>query len=324
MNVYIANFGSGNWAWPECQRRHAIAVMDDMRVHPFWQRGDREGYIETAMRVLRTRKGQQPTRSVAARWYSVNALLHETAGDFWIHREKDQLWWTVSTDEQPEGLVMDDPDISSAKVEIAVYYKRCEPWSQHDKAGRTLLWAGIHPKACEFLFTEGTFQQLSVDNALYAQALINGNDLTSWHQRSDWRAKEERSGKGAAKVFNPLELTAARMAQTALDTAAQSGQISEAQKKDKKFLFERRRELEIYATELIRGQEGLCALTGLEMLLDGMDGDPELRCSLDRINSSGHYERGNLQVVCKFANRWKSASDNGEFKRLISLLSRRA
>ena len=42
MQTYSANFGSGNWAWPECHRRTAIAVMDDMRVHPYWQRGNRE------------------------------------------------------------------------------------------------------------------------------------------------------------------------------------------------------------------------------------------------------------------------------------------
>lgn len=42
--------------------------------------------------------------------------------------------------------------------------------------------------------------------------------------------------------------------------------------------------------------------------------------SLDRIDSNGHYEKDNLQVVCKFANRWKSASDNGEFKRLIEII----
>jgi hypothetical protein len=33
MKVYIANFGSGDWAWPECLARNAIAVMDDERVH---------------------------------------------------------------------------------------------------------------------------------------------------------------------------------------------------------------------------------------------------------------------------------------------------
>lgn len=51
MNVYIANFGKGNWAWPGClKRRAALAVMDDERVHPYWKAGDRAGYIEEAQR----------------------------------------------------------------------------------------------------------------------------------------------------------------------------------------------------------------------------------------------------------------------------------
>lgn len=37
--------------------------------------------------------------------------------------------------------------------------------------------------------------------------------------------------------------------------------------------------------------------------MDGAAGDPELAASLDRIDSDGHYERGNLQVVCWFSNR---------------------
>ena len=58
-------------------------------------------------------------------------------------------------------------------------------------------------------------------------------------------------------------------------------------------------------------------MTGLRMLFDDDEGDPELRCSLDRIRSDGHYERGNLQIVCRFANRWKGASDNGAFLALV-------
>jgi hypothetical protein len=56
------------------------------------------------------------------------------------------------------------------------------------------------------------------------------------------------------------------------------------------------------------------------MILDFVDGDRELRCSLDRIDSSKHYEQGNLQAVCKFANRWKGASENEDFKRLIEVV----
>ena len=91
-------------------------------------------------------------------------------------------------------------------------------------------------------------------------------------------------------------------------------------KKDKGFGFRDRYDLEKYIDEVLANQEGLCALTGLTMLFDGDDGYPELRCSLDRIDSNGQYEKGNLQIVCKFANRWKGASDNGSFLGLIEMV----
>jgi hypothetical protein len=46
-------------------------------------------------------------------------------------------------------------------------------------------------------------------------------------------------------------------------------------------------------------------------------GDDEMKASLDRIDSNAHYEAGNLQVVCRFINRWKGADSNSQFKRLI-------
>lgn len=65
-------------------------------------------------------------------------------------------------------------------------------------------------------------------------------------------------------------------------------------------------------------QEGYCALTGVKLDYDEDGGDPELYCSLDRIDSESHYEQGNLQVVCRFANRWKGADNDATFKRLIT------
>jgi hypothetical protein len=44
------------------------------------------------------------------------------------------------------------------------------------------------------------------------------------------------------------------------------------------------------------------------------------RASLDRIDSAGHYETGNLQVVCQFINFWKSDSDNTELQRLLMMV----
>ena len=61
-----------------------------------------------------------------------------------------------------------------------------------------------------------------------------------------------------------------------------------------------------------------CVLSGLKLDVSG--GDPELAPSLDRIDSSKHYEPGNLQVVARFINRWKSDDEQGNFVRLLMLV----
>jgi hypothetical protein len=49
--------------------------------------------------------------------------------------------------------------------------------------------------------------------------------------------------------------------------------------------------------------------------------DRNLRPPVDRIDSDGHYEAGNLQILCQFINFWKGDSDGEEFKRLLMLMS---
>jgi hypothetical protein len=61
-------------------------------------------------------------------------------------------------------------------------------------------------------------------------------------------------------------------------------------------------------------------LTGIPLQPHGAQTDKNLKPSLDRVHSDGHYENGNLQVVCQFINLWKGASDNEEFKRLLALV----
>ena len=68
MSVYIANFGRSNWAWLECLQTSTLAVMDDVRVHPFWLRNDREGYIKEAQKFLRLASGGPVPTPVASRW----------------------------------------------------------------------------------------------------------------------------------------------------------------------------------------------------------------------------------------------------------------
>lgn len=79
-------------------------------------------------------------------------------------------------------------------------------------------------------------------------------------------------------------------------------------------------ELERLIASLLDLQDNRCALTGIPFNFIGPDADKNLLPSLDRIDSSGHYEFGNLQVVCQFINFWKGDSDNAEFQRLLMLV----
>ncbi len=82
-------------------------------------------------------------------------------------------------------------------------------------------------------------------------------------------------------------------------------------------------ELMPFLEALLSEQDGLCAITDLPLQYDGDEDDEEMLCSLDRIDSNGHYEKDNLQIVCRFVNSWKNNSDDSEFRRLIEIVQRR-
>lgn len=76
-----------------------------------------------------------------------------------------------------------------------------------------------------------------------------------------------------------------------------------------------------YVSDLIERQNFRCAIAGLLLQQDDLaNSDDELKASLDRIDSDGHYEPGNLQVVCRFINRWKGAGQNSHFLSLMEIL----
>lgn len=79
-------------------------------------------------------------------------------------------------------------------------------------------------------------------------------------------------------------------------------------------------ELDKLLHELLEIQGDSCAITGLPLQFQGAHSDENMLPSLDRIDSSGHYEHGNLQIVCRFINFWKQASDDSEFRRLLTVV----
>lgn len=322
LKVYIANFGLENFEWPRCLSGGYVATMQDERVHPFWEAGDRQGYIDFCVANLTTARGVAPTRAVASRWYNLATIIVESEGDLWLHRQGDRLWWTITTSE-PASITL-GPDLKplpNSAENVFYYRKPAQPWSNRNKLGAALKWRGLHPKAPDFLMTEATLQQLGPDYAGYALALIEGADLSNWHDRAEWRTKTETgSRRQPVNFFGTKQVTFFEMADRAWSTTlTANGQQVLRRVKNKDFGFTDRHQLADYIAGLYDAQEGLCAITGLTLQFKGGD-DHELCCSLDRIDSNGHYKPGNLQVVCKFINRWKSDSDDSEFRRLTELV----
>ena len=320
MRVFIANFGQQNYLWPECLRRASIATFDSEILHRFWEARDRQGYIEHALANMKTVRGEVPTKPVASRWYGLMEVIYNTAGDLWIHREREQLWWTTS---RPDPVDIESKPSANPERDgprVFEFHKPADPWTDRNHNGAQLSWNGLHPKAQDFLFTEGTLQQLSPDNAAYARALVAGDDLRPWHELPPWRAKEKLRGRTGETIFDARQRAVWRMANTVKQTVAQAnGQQVLGTLKNKLCAFTED-ELKAYIHNLIEAQDGVCALTGLVLQYDGAFDDAALLCSLDRIDSDGHYEAGNLQIVCRFVNGWKSDGQDGEVRRLLQLV----
>jgi hypothetical protein len=318
VRVFIANFGQENYLWPTCLAEHTIATLEAEDERPFRLAGDREGYINLVTGTKSTARGITPTRQVASRWFNLAGIIEESAGDLWIHREKDDVWWTTSR----AGALRDhrEPAHHDSTTLVHILQKPADAWSNRTRTGTPLRWRALHPKAQTFLFTESTLQQLAPENAAYAHALINGDTLEAWHQQPEWQAKAERVQRNHVSILDARQAAIAYMILQAHETAKRAnGQQVLRTVKNKDVRFRNTPEFEAHLDLLLRRQEGRCALTDIPLEYPGTADDPELVCSLDRIDSNGHYEPGNLQIVCKFANRWKNDDSDANFRRLLTI-----
>ena len=153
-------------------------------------------------------------------------------------------------------------------------------------------------------------------------------DSNGWdvYNVTNWRGlvavlpgKRSNAAFDATSGGETLEIAIKRMAATArATTAAANGQKVSRRLKNKDLRFADGGALERHLEELEITQGGRCALTAISF--DRAPLSPDLLRSLDRIDSNGHYERGNLQLVCRFMNRWKGSDNNASVRELIALL----
>jgi len=131
-----------------------------------------------------------------------------------------------------------------------------------------------------------------------------------------WMSKLERQNTG--HYFDSRDIAIWNMAEQASQTAKQSyGQTVERTIKNKDLRLSKEA-LMTHLKELLEETGDRCAISGLVLHFEGPDS--QLRPSLDRIDSSGHYESGNLQVVARFINFWKRDTEDSEFRRLLAIV----
>ncbi|GEO19259.1 hypothetical protein [Microvirga aerophila] len=138
-------------------------------------------------------------------------------------------------------------------------------------------------------------------------------------EEPDTRTQKPTKSSRDVKVYDALNKSVWEMANASESAVRQSGQQSVVTKKVKE-LWMGKSELEAYIKLLIERQEGRCALTNIPLQFRGEHESIHLLASLDRIDSNGHYAEGNLQVVCRFVNGWKSDLSNEEFLGLLALV----
>jgi hypothetical protein len=135
--------------------------------------------------------------------------------------------------------------------------------------------------------------------------------------------EKSKSGMGVIdgiQTLSPEAAAAERMFRTMLKTVANAnGQTVERVTKEKTTTLSESDWNELWP-KILQRQKVRCALTGLPLGFDSECDDQEMLASLDRIDSNGHYTSENLQIVCRFMNRWKGADSNELALRLIGAL----
>lgn len=172
------------------------------------------------------------------------------------------------------------------------------------------LWPTFKPRS-----TQGE-KYVEINNTILS--LCRKMKVDAWTLDTLWWS-DRLAQKESGCIYDEWKIAIAQMVENTVHADRYAnGQKVEVRIKNKEMKFNSKYELEKYLQILLKESNYNCAITGLGLQTRG--GDPQLYPSLDRIDSDGHYEEGNLQVVARFINQWKSSSPDSEFRRLISLV----
>jgi len=327
--VYKMSLGKGARYREEALASGTLIFQSEMRLFDAVMGGD-ELAIAAAGRLIRNSTYPQGDAKAGA----VDVWARSIRTFTTLPRHTLVIHWETSMDRLQWGLSGDHYEVIRTEAnefgQVGYIFHRplIGGWRSNSIGGVPL--SNIHPEARSLAINQATINAVQTDTD-YFRALILDEPTLEWEVRKTWLEEAGRAGWHAkpradlhqAKrrkrvtvdvidVADQFEADIARMAAMAVKTALNAnGQIVLTTIKAKDIGFTRQ-ELEDEIADLFRLQNGTCQLTGYTFRQQHPN--PHLRPSLDRIDSSKGYVPGNLQVVARAANFYKSASDEFDWK----------
>ncbi|MCT4373589.1 hypothetical protein CLG85_026150 [Yangia mangrovi] len=254
-------------------------------------------------------------------------------------KEIEQLLYDLYRGERPESSIFDGlSGLTSGKYPLIAYLffiKDMDRFMPIQPTGFDRVFAEIGfdfrtLRACswsnyaEFNAAIDHIRQcIIVETKLQNVRLIDAHSLLwlfSTLLKMESKGELSKGAKSNETFLGAREKSIAEIKYSVGKTAVNSnGQVIETKVKNKELRMTDT-ELDQLLRELLKVQQDRCAISGLPLQFRGAHTDMNMLPSLDRIDSNGHYERGNLQIVCRFINFWKQASQDGEFRHLLNVV----
>ena len=327
--IFKMSLGKDGNLEDEALRDGALKFQSEKRFYDAVKIGNSASIIQAGKRIINDTytSGAAPDVAIGIWRKTIETFETLPAKTLILHWEtdKDRLRWGLTS-----GEPVSRRDQPNDWGQPAIVFRRpmIDGW-RGDSVGGVPL-SNLHPKARDLSINRATLNEV-VTNTDYFRALILDEDTATWERDPEWAAKASASDwkpkdrgrillEVRRKLQTPLVLEIAdffedevkRMADTALQTAANANGQTVLRVVKEKHCPLSRAELEAEIHRLLKAADFRCALTGY--VFRAGNTNPHLRPSLDRIDSGKHYEYGNLQVVTRAANFYKSASDAGDWQ----------
>lgn len=316
---YVIKTGAENYFWERCREGNFTALMFDKPYYEAWAAGDTAAHLDVVRKNAKKGTPEIELKRRSTIWYNNGGTLRDSHGDIFLNRVGNNVYWATSTDASWFAI---EHEYEGQPV-VAVC-KPVDKWVRHTAKDVPLQWPTIHNKAKDYLSPHrALFHITDVEMCGYLDALLSGDDLKPWHTQPMWKLKQgEDKGKSLGNSVPVVDFVVEDLMLKIKHTVDQAnGQVVMSVKsmKNKELIDEVA--VKAHLRQLYIDQDGRCKISGIPMHVPGQDNkNPDLMVSPDRIDSNGHYEVGNLQLVCRFINFWKCAADNSAFADLLDLV----